>query len=149
SLLLIEVDEKKVGFYQPRPLEAAPPLARDLDLVALDGQQRLTALYQALTGSGRTRYAIRLRPEGRLESIDDLDASIVALSAGKWVSRYTSAASQWADRYIPLTALRTASDFFEWRDAVAARGSKDFELLTQVYRETISGLHAYRVPAVL
>ena len=149
SLLLIEVEATSREFYQPRPFESAPPLSENLELVTLDGQQRLTALFQSLTGSGRTRYALRLGDDFEVGNVDSLDSAIVSLSADVWNKKYTDPPSQWAERYIPLTALRSASGFFEWRDMAIPTGTQESRQLTEIYRDMVSGLHSYRIPGVI
>ncbi|WP_418606222.1 DUF262 domain-containing protein [Georgenia sp. SUBG003] len=114
SFLLIEVDQTTRDFYQPRHFDSAPVLSDDVDLVALDGQQRLTALFQALTGSGRTRYALRIREDFVVGDVDSLDSSIVAMAADVWEKKYSDVEIQWENGYVPLTALRSASSFYEW-----------------------------------
>lgn len=52
-IMLLETGSDHVRF-KPKPIEGAPPSAGkvDPDLLLLDGQQRLTSLYQSLTGDG-------------------------------------------------------------------------------------------------
>lgn len=147
SLLLIEVTPMSSDFYQPRPFDEAPALATDVELVTLDGQQRLTALYQALAGLGRSVFAIRANKP--IADIDDLDAAIVTIPRETWDAKYSSVASQWEKRYIPIKSLRTAADFYAWRDEAAAGDPAALEGLTALYRSMVSGLHAYRVPGVV
>ncbi|MBF5032789.1 DUF262 domain-containing protein [Micromonospora sp. ANENR4] len=52
-LMLLQTGNDQVRF-KPKAIEGTPPEARQAspDLLLLDGQQRLTSLYQSLTGSG-------------------------------------------------------------------------------------------------
>ena len=52
-LMLLQTGNDQVRF-KPKPIEGAPPQAATVepDLLLLDGQQRLTSLYQSLTGEG-------------------------------------------------------------------------------------------------
>src|SRR3990170_4717250 len=58
--------------FQPREVQGAPALGRDAkpSYLILDGQQRLTSLYQAFYGAGEHSYYLNLAD---LESGQDLE----------------------------------------------------------------------------
>lgn len=144
SLLLIEGDADR-DFYDPRPFADAPSPAATVDLIVLDGQQRLTALYHAMRGRGKFKYAVRI--DQPLTSIDDVDKAVVAIKDQAWKA---SPREQFASGYLPVTALESAEAFYEWRDkAVDLTDQMTTSALTEKYRIFLSGMNQYRVPAVL
>src|SRR5262245_27697682 len=56
--------------FRLKPIEGAPTL-RAVKYVVLDGQQRLTALYNALRGAGETVYAYRFDVSAEDEDEDE------------------------------------------------------------------------------
>lgn len=146
SLLLIEGARDR-EFYDPRPFENAGPLRADLDYIVLDGQQRLTALFYALRDRGPFVYAVRVGKTDPHDSIDDLDRAIVALKRDAWP---TQPAAQLQAGLLPVSVLGEASDFYAWRDtAVPREDTHESDRLTRIYRDHLSGLHKYTIPAVL
>ncbi|WP_418606643.1 hypothetical protein [Georgenia sp. SUBG003] len=91
----------------------------------------------------------RIREDFVVGDVDSLDSSIVAMAADVWEKKYSDVEIQWENGYVPLTALRSASSFYEWRDQAMQAGSEDSERLTSIYREMVSGLHVYRIPSVI
>lgn len=59
-----------------RNFDSAPPIAHSPKYSVLDGQQRLTSLYQALTGQGENIYAIKWEQE----STEELDEYVVSFT---------------------------------------------------------------------
>ncbi|MEU8592817.1 DUF262 domain-containing protein [Streptomyces globisporus] len=64
--------------FGSRPFEGAPGGAQQTERLVLDGQQRLTALYQALTGTGDYHFFMKVWPfinrsSGTLLSLEDVD----------------------------------------------------------------------------
>ena len=147
SLLLVDGTH---DFYDPRPIEKAPPVASEIAHVILDGQQRLTALYQALYGRGDLVYALRVAEGLMYDDIDTLDDSIRSIKSDTWSRFYSTPAAQWEAELLPISALRTAADFYEWRDAaITVEDHGGRERLTAIYRNFLSGLHQYKVPCVV
>lgn len=148
SLLLIEGDAKTQDFYDPRPFEFAPALSGIPDTIVLDGQQRLTSLYSALYGKSNSVHAVQLMEGLDWSQIDSVDAALRTYKRRAWMARYSTPKAQWAERLIPTSALRSAADFYAWRDQACESGD-DREELTSVYRAHLSGLYRYRVPALI
>ncbi|MGL5824528.1 MAG: GmrSD restriction endonuclease domain-containing protein [Nocardioides sp.] len=145
SLLLIEGSGATYDFYQPRRFERAPELPGAARTIVLDGQQRLTALYSAFFDRGSTVFAADVRSVGEdWNEIDALDESLRSFRRADWERNYPDPAAQWAAGLVPVSALRTAADFFEWRDQAGGDAQ-----LTDTYRKSLAGLHKYRLPAVL
>lgn len=148
SLLLMA--DPPVKLFNLRAIEQAPPLSAEIDTVVLDGQQRLTALYHALYGRGSTRYGLQINLIDAEQSIDSVDEAVVAFPRSEWDKKYASSGDQLRAYIVPMTALRDAATFFEWRDeAKAAFPLYDGPDLTSLYRNLLSGLHGYDVPAVV
>lgn len=146
-LLMVDPPER---FFNLRPIEQAPPLREDVETIVLDGQQRLTALYHALYGRGPIRYGLRVDIIDEAQSIDSLDEAIVAIPSDEWVRKYSTPFDQVRSNLIPMTALRDASEFFEWRDAaLSGYPAYDGADLTDIYRSLLGGLHRYDIPAVV
>lgn len=146
SLLLTGNPMQKI--FNLRPIDQAPPLIADIETIVLDGQQRLTALYHALYGHGAMRYGLRIDLVDDEQTIDSVDEAIVAFPADEWGKKYKTPGDQLASSLVPLTALRDAASFFEWRDAAQQVTHTDRDL-TDLYRRLLSGLHNYDVPAVV
>ena len=139
-----------------RAFENAPPLngKRPVYLV-LDGQQRLTSLYQAFYGVGDHRYFINIK---KLLNGEDVDECITSERHNRpYAKRYTGIDNQAADLIAPLSILaRGDSGFYDWMrkvsrilggdDASAVLGLQDeLQLIADRWIKTIDG---YRFPVV-
>ncbi|MCH6230166.1 DUF262 domain-containing protein [Microbacterium sp. CFH 31415] len=137
-------------FFRVRSIEGAPPASDEFQIVVLDGQQRLTSLYQALFGRGDFRYAVKFEDLRPGQTIEELEDALEAVPAARWVKRYSDEAAQYNAGRVPVTALRSAADFFAWRDRALPDGSAaERERLTNLYISMLSGLDRYEVPAVV
>ena len=153
SLLLMR---GKPEFFLTRTFEHAPTGARPTDYVVLDGQQRLTALYIALRDRGPTVYALEyddevLRDDG--PGAEALEERMRKFDRSTWDARYPIA-RQIKDRLVPLSSLTSASDFFEWRDAVVGAAPKVekstlSDNLSQLYRQVLGTINHYDFPSVV
>jgi len=111
-------DAKRV--FAAREFEGAPQLdgAKHTFLV-LDGQQRLTSLYQAFYGVGEHRYYLDL---GKLkdDATDFEDAIFHVRAATKWVKAREDFALQAKELILPLSVLKGgAGGFGQWGRKVA------------------------------
>src|SRR5262245_49777621 len=90
SLLRIK---NAAGFYfAPREFAGAPSLNRHApSYLILDGQQRLTSLYQALYGNGNHRYLMDLQ---KLMDGEDLEDCVFYLRKGEAQKRFGSIEQQ-------------------------------------------------------
>lgn len=148
SLLLLP--GKSQIFFRVRAFESAPPVQDPFQLVVLDGQQRLTSLYQALYGRGAFRYGIKFSLLHSDQSIEELEDVIVSLPSEKWERLYGDAKAEYQGGVIPVSALRQASDFYDWRDtALEQEPDSARQTLTKLYVSMLSGLDRYEVPAVV
>src|SRR5262245_32177117 len=111
SLLRVR-DAKRV--FAAREFEGAPPLdgAKHTFLV-LDGQQRLTSLYQAFYGVGEHRYFLDV---GKLIDGADFEEAIFhELATTKWAKAREQFALQAKELLLPLAVLKGgAGGFLQW-----------------------------------
>lgn len=110
---LLRVRDKKKAFAA-REIEGAPKLNGFIHtFLVLDGQQRLTSLYQAFYGVGEHRYYLDL---GKLLNETDFDECIFHMRSNtKWVKEHDEPANQYKSLIIPLSILKAgAGGFLEW-----------------------------------
>lgn len=137
-------------FFKTRGFESAGPPATPPELVVLDGQQRLTSLYQALRGTGDIIYGIKYKMLESEQTIEQLEDAIFSLSRPRWYKKYPSPADEYRDEVIPVRALADASSFYSWRDeAVEAENAHARTDIANLYVMLLSGLDRYEVPAVV
>src|SRR6202030_2905912 len=110
--------------FQPRAVEGAPPLAQEAraSYLVLDGQQRLTSLYQALHGVGEHRYYIDL---AGLESGKDLEDCVFYLRTDDGDRKYGTLPQQAAKLVFPLGHLFNNGGFGGWVTRVLKERCKD------------------------
>src|SRR5215213_3725834 len=105
--------------FAAREFEGAPKLAgQQHTFLVLDGQQRLTSLYQAFYGVGEHRYYLDL---GRLKAGADFEEAIFhERAATKWSKAHEDFALQAMDLLLPLAVLKGgAGGFGQWSRKVA------------------------------
>lgn len=152
SLLLMS---GRPEFFSTREFEYAPKASGEPEYVVLDGQQRLTATYLALRGTGPEMFVMRY-------SDLDIDASLGAEEIEERIERIDI--SEWRDEWdsrrqleesvVPFTALESASDFYEWRDEIVrelAPSERDQRAneLSLLYRNLLGNLNHYDFPCVI
>jgi len=149
SLLLIDWTR---GFLPVRSFSSSPELSAEPETIVLDGQQRLTTLYNALYDVGDRVYGVDIDGWSGLD-VDDLDDRVKSIERSKWESSLKEPHQQHAASLVPLHCMRTPEEFFAWRDAVVdlapsaeARDLRDH--LTNLYREAFSNVSAYHFPVV-
>lgn len=140
--------------FAPRAIQGAPELdGTTPDKLILDGQQRLSSLYQACYGVGDYRYYVDLAP---LFEDDDVEEAIFYRHRNR-CGPY-KAIEQQAERLIlPLGILlgEEGNGFHYWRDEVLERrpeqGEERVELrqaLQRIYQKHIEPIEDYRFPVV-
>lgn len=146
SLLLLEGDSP---LFRLRAMEGAPSLA-DVSYAVLDGQQRLTSLYQALYGRGETIFAVRWD----MPDDQDIEECIVSVRRSAWDKSYASLAQNIDARIIPMSSLKSPTEFFSWRDSLLdemedrERRAALRDIITNVYTYRLSAIHDYEFPVV-
>lgn len=134
--------------FLPRAVEGAPDLdGHKPSLLVLDGQQRLSSLYQAFNGLGTHRYFIDLKV---LMTGGDVDAAMLALAEPRAMA-LADIEGQAGALMFPLARVR---DFMTWKDDVVehreAQGETDARelrrYLTKIDRSVIEPIRIYRFP---
>jgi hypothetical protein len=144
-------DAKRV--FAAREFEGAPVLdgAKHTFLV-LDGQQRLTSLYQAFYGVGEHRYYLNL---GKLKDGLDFEEAIFHVRATtKWAKAREDFALQAKELLLPLSVLRGgAGGFLQWVLQVTnpmptEERTKMLDALTRLNDNWIKAIDDYHFPVV-
>ena len=167
AVMMLETGGKTVRFKQ-RPVEgAAPPPDREAERLILDGQQRLTSLFQSLcldrpvqTRDQRGRsikrwYYIDMRLA--LDPKADREEAVVSLPEGRQIKRfgreivgdYSTPEREYEAMLFPLSKV---FDTFEWRDGFAQYWdhAKDKSELWNAFRAetSSSALSSNPVPVI-
>lgn len=144
-------DAKRV--FAVREFEGAPLLdgAKHTFLV-LDGQQRLTSLYQAFYGVGEHRYYLDL---GKLkEGVDFEEAIFHVRATTKWAKARENFAVQAKELLLPLSVLKGgAGGFLQWILQVtnpmpAEERTRMLDALTRLNDNWIKTIDDYHFPVV-
>ncbi|MBK9173231.1 MAG: DUF262 domain-containing protein [Chloracidobacterium sp.] len=150
---LLRVRDTKSEFFAPRAFQGAPDISgHKHTFLVLDGQQRLTSLYQAFFGVGEHRYFLNLK---KLLDGADFEEGIFHLrTTTKKVKAFDNEDVQAAELVVPLSVLRNGSGgFSKWCRAVA-RKLKDAERikledeLCEVEERWIQTIDDYKFPVV-
>ena len=153
SLLRIETSE---AIFAPRAVATAPELnGHSPKYLVLDGQQRLTCLYQALYGTGEHLYYISLKKLLAGEDIEDaLFYERRQVDERYYSTRYGQAKYQ----VLPLHELFGGRGFHNWLDEIAVEGDNDNKLpkitsqariiLRELYDKHITPIVDYSFPVV-
>ena len=147
SLLFLDA---RAAMFKLRPFENGPPIKADPTYVVLDGQQRLTSVFQALTNVGDSVFAV----EWSLDRGTDLEEGIVSFRKDVWEEHYSTQVQQFDRKIIPVSALLSATKFFTWRDDLlsmlpAYEAAQAKEAITRTYSQRLSNIHDYEFPVVL
>ena len=110
---LLRVRDTRGEFFAPREFQGAPTLSTPHTFLVLDGQQRLTSLYQAFYGVGDHRYYLDLN-----KLLDDAPFEESIFHLRTWLKRVGSLDDfevQASERIVPLSVLKDgASGFSDW-----------------------------------
>jgi hypothetical protein len=144
-------DDKRV--FAAREFEGAPKLnGYKHSFLVLDGQQRLTSLYQAFYGVGEHRYYLNLKK--LLDGADFEDAIFHVRAATKWVKAREDFDLQAKELLLPLRVLQGGSGKFgQWSRKVARRLSDQErialeDVLDQIEERWIKIIDDYHFPVV-
>ena len=140
--------------FKPRNIEGAPALNDNNkpSYLILDGQQRLTSLYQALYGVGEHRYYLDLTG---LEKGEDLEDCAFYLREKEGTLKYGTLAQQASAMVFPLGKLFVEGGFNSWLNRVLKERSQNMEemlnlqsRLQKIYEQWIRPLEEYEFPMV-
>lgn len=121
---LLRIKNGSQLLFQPRAIEGAPALGKEAkpSYLVLDGQQRLTSLYQAFYGVGDHRYYLDL---SGLEKGKDLEDCVFYLRADDGDVRYRTIQQQAATLVFPLGKVFGDGGFNGWTTKVLKERCKD------------------------
>jgi uncharacterized protein with ParB-like and HNH nuclease domain len=150
SLLRVR-DSKHV--FAVRQFEGAPALGDfKHTFLVLDGQQRLTSLYQAFYGVGEHRYFLDVR---KLIDGADFEEAIFHVRANtKWAKEHEKFDAQAKELILPLSQLKTgAGGFLKWALNVtnpmpAADRTAMLDALTAISDGCIKAIDDFHFPVV-
>jgi hypothetical protein len=150
SLLLMHGRAK---FFEVRAFDDGPQPKKDrLRFTVLDGQQRLTALFQAIYDRGPYVYTVKT---AALEAgtVDALEEGVEAFKRAHWDRRYRGLPWSQSSERVPLYVLKSPSDYFDWRDSIVAEAPSEARdalagRLSTLYRDALESVHRYKFPAV-
>ena len=144
------------NLFSYREFQGAPPLiGQHPTYLVLDGQQRLTSLYQAFYGEGQYRYFLNLQS---LLDGQEFDECVIALRADRpQTKRYIDIENQAKDLILPLSVLKSEVEgFSNWKvNASKARYPDSpvdmvamIEKLQQIENVWIKTINNYQFPVV-
>ncbi|MDL1895259.1 DUF262 domain-containing protein [Anaerolineae bacterium CFX7] len=140
--------------FQPRAIEGAPELEKNSkpSYLILDGQQRLTSLYQAFFGRGEHRYYLNL---GGLERGEDLEDCAFYLRAREGESKYGTIQQQAQEMVFPLGNIFGDGGFSKWTTQVLKERAHDMNemidlqaRLAKLHEQWIRPIEEYEFPMV-
>jgi hypothetical protein len=139
--------------FSPRAIQGAPTLNGAPNRLILDGQQRLSSLYQACYGAGEYRYFIALGP---LMEDEDVEEAIFYRHKNR-CAKYSTVEQQSALLVMPLGVLfGSGGGFHAWSEQITKhRPEKDEELdrlratLRETYEAHIKPIEDYQFPVVI
>jgi len=133
--------------FAPRPVESAPPLVGLPPYLVLDGQQRLTSLYQAFRGTGSHRFFLNvgsLVDDLRAGDPPEVDDAVVVYPVRR-AAHWDYLDRQAADLMLPISSV---ASYLQWMLAVKQRRDDDDldALLVQINAEVIRAYEQYQFP---
>lgn len=123
--------------FAPREFEGAPKIdGKSHTFLVLDGQQRMTSLYQAFFGVGEHRYYLNLQ---KLIDGEDFDEALFYVrTTTKWAKRMEAQAEQEKDMVLPLSVLRSgAGGFLAWMTSLTNKATA--EVVKRAGEKTLQG----------
>ncbi len=155
--------------FKPRPIEGAPDAQRDPETLLLDGQQRITSLYQALyspvpvrtrkTSETTVERHYYLDMEKALAEGGDMEEAVVGVPADRVVRRnfgreverdLSTPEREWEQGMFPLdqTFDVTSSWFFGWLTYWNGRDQAMIELGNRFNAFVLNAIKTYKMPVI-
>jgi len=132
--------------FAPRAFEGAPDLNGKPAHLILDGQQRMTSLYQAFAGVGSHRFFLNIQELLDGQILDEA----VEVYTSKRAKRWSTLERQADDLMLPLAQIRA---FVDWKDEILDlredRGEEVRKLkkqLNEIEKEFIDPVKLYNFP---
>lgn len=151
---LLRIKNGQQLLFQPRAIEGAPELnGTKPAYLILDGQQRLTSLYQAFYGQGEHRYYLNLAD---LEKGKDLEDCAFYMKAEDGEKEYGTIEQQAKTLVFPLERVfGSLGGFSGWQNQVLDVSGDDTNVvrdllkrLTKLHDEWIKPIEEYDFPMV-
>ena len=151
---LLRIKNESGFLFVPREVAGAPPLdGHAPSYLVLDGQQRLTSLYQALYGTGNHRYFMNL---SELLEGGDVDDCVFYLRKLRARRRFGTIENQAKELVFPLEVVFGRPNGFEgWLDIIVdwrnedRVASKEFKRKLRDLRDAwIKNIEDYEFPVV-
>lgn len=143
----------KMRVFAAREFEGAPLLdGKKHTFLVLDGQQRLTSLYQAFYGVGEHCYYLELKK--LLDGVDFEEAIFHVRAATKWVKAHENFDLQAQELILPLSVLKNGSGgFLQWllkatNPMPPEERTKMLDALTKINDQWIMKIDDYHFPVV-
>jgi hypothetical protein len=146
-------------YFSARAVQGAPELSGRPTYLLLDGQQRMTSLYQAFFGKGDYRYFLNIRDLIEEDSFEEamfhVRANAKKGQQALQLKKYSTREGQFEDRVFPMEVLfGTPKGFTQWQrdledmepDAVRKQELRD--MLDKVYKQYIQRIELYQFPIV-
>lgn len=151
TILRVTVHE---NFFSTRPFADAPVLGIPHTYLVLDGQQRLTSLYQSMFGKGKYRYLLDMQKATTSDDWSE-DEVITFKKAKPGVIKALDDLETLAkNRQVPLQVIHgRTGGFLSWileaKDKLPAEEQNDFLLMANnLYNEKIKRFENYQFPVV-
>jgi len=162
ALMLLETGNDQVRFKPKAISGTSAPAGKEPQLLLLDGQQRLTSLTQALTGTGivqtkdakgkliKRRYYVDMR--AAIEGDDAIDAAVKSIPHdGKIKANFdrdvvfdvSTPELEQKEEWFPLRLLYSG-----WDGAAWVNGLADKDLAEQFTNRTLKPSANYQIPAI-
>ena len=151
---LLRLKNEHELLFQPRAIEGAPTLSEHVSPIylILDGQQRLTSLYQALYGVGEHRYYLDL---AGLEAGRELEDCAFYLRASEAHAQLGTIEQQGEKLVFPISEIFGGSGYAAWLTLVQQVRCKSMEeifdlqrCLTRLYENWIQRIEQYEFPTI-
>jgi len=142
--------------FATRRFDGAPDVNVVHTFLVLDGQQRLTSLYQAMYGTGKYRFFINLHAAFKQFSLDDADDTIYFKRATARGVRAMEGdtATQARELVLPLSVFRARDGgFWKWvsdiREILPEESRVEFEANSRrLYDSCLKHFEEYQFPTV-
>lgn len=138
--------------FAVRPFTGAPPVGANHTFLVLDGQQRLTSLYQAFYGVGQHRYFVDVR--AMLDGSNFDEALSFGRASEKRIAAKSNVAYQAKNLILPLAVFaRVGRGFEDWVETVVDQypETEQLDLMKQLreMRSTfVDAVERYQFPVV-
>lgn len=130
--------------FASKPLDGAPPLVKEPTLLVLDGQQRITALYQAFGDHSSETYFVDMR--GLLEVGELEDEHVRYEKKSTFVKKHPSLKAMAQEGLITVTALANDRDFNRWLNFFS---EDEQDAFVDLRDNRLSGYKSFSIPCVV